>query len=102
MEGNKETTSQPKQPKQLSYEQLRDVAGQLQQQNMQLRKALNEVNYNNLFKRLDYLFKILEYAYMFNEEFVDKCVKEIETSMTIPDSEESPKDNEDDKNNPEE
>lgn len=39
----------PEQPKQLSYEELRNIAGQLQQQNMQLRRALNDLNYKNMF-----------------------------------------------------
>lgn len=88
MEGNKETTQAPEQPKQLSYEQLRNVAGQLQQQNQQLRRALAESNYSNMFKRLDYLFKVLEQAHMFNEEFVQKCSAEIESSITLPETEE--------------
>lgn len=88
MEENKETTQATEQPKQLSYEQLRNVAGQLQQQNMQLRKALAESNYSNMFKRLDYLFKVLEQAHMFSDEFVQKCSAEIESSITLPEAEE--------------
>lgn len=90
MEENKETTQAPEQPKQLSYEQLRNVAGQLQQQNMQLRKALQDANFSNMFKRLDYLFKVMEYPYMFSDEFVQKCAAEIESSITIPEPEEMP------------
>ena len=74
----------PEQPKQLSYEELRNIAGQLQQQNMQLRRALNDLNYKNMFERLNYLFKVLEFSHMFSDEFVGKCVTEIESLMTIP------------------
>ena len=57
MEEKKETPVE-NQPKQLSYEDLKNIAGQLQQQNMQMRKALSELNYENMFKRLDYLFEV--------------------------------------------
>ena len=74
----------PEQPKQLSYEELRNIAGQLQQRNMQLRRALNDLNYKNMFERLNYLFKVMEFSHMFSDEFVGKCVTEIESLMTIP------------------
>lgn len=90
MEENKETTQAPEQPRQLSYEQLKNVAGQLQQQNMQLRKALQDANFSNMFKRLDYLFKVMECPHMFGDEFVQKCAAEIESSITIPEPEEMP------------
>lgn len=80
----------PEQPKQLSYEELRNIAGQLQQQNMQLRRVLNDLNYKNMFERLNYLFKVMEFSHMFNDEFVGKCVTEIESLMTLP--EDTPED----------
>lgn len=83
MEEKKETQA-PEQPKQLSYEDLRNIAGQLQQQNLQLRRALDESNYSNMFKRLDYMFKVLEFAHMFNDKFVSKCASEIESLITVP------------------
>lgn len=83
MEETKETQAS-KQPKQLSYEDLRNIAGQLQQQNVQLRMALDENNYSNMFKRLDYLFKVLEFAHMFDDKFVSKCASEIESLITVP------------------
>lgn len=80
----------PEQPKQLSYEELRNIAGQLQQQNMQLRRALNDLNYKNMFERLNYLFKVMEFSHMFSDEFVGKCVTEIESLITLP--EDTPED----------
>lgn len=74
----------PEQSKQLNYEELKNIAGQLQQQNMQLRRALNDLNYKNVFERLNYLFKVMEFSHMFSDEFVGKCVVEIESLMTIP------------------
>lgn len=94
MEENKETTQASEQPKQLSYEQLRNVAGQLQQQNFQLRKALQDANFSNMFRRLDYLFKVMEYPHMFSDEFVQRCALEIESSITIPEPEEKPEETE--------
>lgn len=73
-----------KKTKELSYEELKNVAGQLQQQNMQLRQALQRANYENLFRRLDYLFKVVENSAVFSEEFVVSCVEEIEDSIKVP------------------
>ena len=83
MEEKKETPVE-NQPKQLSYEDLKNIAGQLQQQNMQMRKALSELNYENMFKRLDYLFEVIKVPHMFNDEFVSKCAEEIQSMLTIP------------------
>lgn len=83
MEEKKETPVE-NQPKQLSYEDLKNIAGQLQQQNMQMRKALSELNYENMFKRLDYLFEVVKVPHMFNDEFVGKCAEEIQNMLTIP------------------
>lgn len=82
MEEKKETPVE-NQPKQLSYEDLKNIAGQLQQQNMQMRKALSELNYENMFKRLDYLFEVIKVPHMFNDEFVGKCAEEIQSMLTI-------------------
>lgn len=83
MEEKKETPIE-NQPKQLSYEDLKNIAGQLQQQNMQMRKALSELNYENMFKRLDYLFEVVKVPHMFSDEFVSKCTEEIQNMLTIP------------------
>ena len=83
MEEKKETPVE-NQPKQLSYEDLKNIAGQLQQQNMQMRKALSELNYENMFKRLDYLFEVVKVPHMFSDEFLSKCTEEIQNMLTIP------------------
>ena len=46
--------------KELSYDELKNVAGQLSQQNQQLNMMLQQANMTNMFKRMDYLFKVLE------------------------------------------
>lgn len=77
------------QPKKMSYEQLEQVAHQLSEQARQLYDQLQKSNMNNMFKRLDYLFKVLENEKVFKQylkqDFVDKCVNEIEDIMVIPD-----------------
>lgn len=75
----------------MSYEQLEDVAHQLSEQVRQLYAKLQESNLGNMFKRLDYLFKVIENAHAFNAEFISKCASEIESLMTLPDPEDEPK-----------
>ena len=92
MEENKETKMEPTteaaRPEKMSYEQLENIAHQLSDQAKQLYAKLQEANMVNMFKRLDYLFKVVENAHAFNEEFVAKCVAEIEDLMTVPEAEE--------------
>lgn len=70
----------------MSYEELENVAAQLSQQSQQLYARLQQAEMSNMFKRLDFLFKVVENAHAFSEEFVANCVKEIEDIMTIPDA----------------
>ena len=73
-------------PKQkLTYEQHNDVCNQLFQQNQELRKSLQEMNAVNVFKRLDYLFKVVELASTFKDsDFINSCMDEIKEALTIP------------------
>ena len=68
--------------KELSYDELKNVAGQLSQQNQQLNMMLQQANMTNMFKRMDYLFKILELKDCFDTEFVITCSDEIKELMT--------------------
>lgn len=88
-------------PKKLSYEQLENACQQLSVQNQELVKqrnqlvnALNQANLGNLYKKLDYLFKVIEDnkdCIYLSEEFKINCGKEIETLMAAPeDSQETP------------
>ena len=96
MEENKETKMEPTteaaRPEKMSYEQLENIAHQLSNQAKQLYAKLQEANMVNMFKRLDYLFKVVENAHAFNEGFVAKCVAEIEDLMTVPETEEETED----------
>jgi hypothetical protein len=72
-----------KQVGKMSYEQLENIAHQLSIQNQDLHKRLNEANLINVFKRLDYLFKVVENSDKFNTDFVNLCINEIEGLLTI-------------------
>ena len=71
-------------PEKLSYEQLENVAHQLSEQAKQLYMKLQATNMSNMFKRLDYLFKVVENGHMFKQDFLEKCIAEIEEIMTVP------------------
>ena len=68
----------------LSYEQLEEVARQMEGQLRQVYAKLQDANMSNLFKRLDFLFKVLETEHMFPLAFVQKCADEIKSILTIP------------------
>lgn len=67
----------------LSYEQLEEVARQMESQLRQVYAKLQDSNMNNLFKRLDFLFKVLETEHMFPLAFVQTCADEIKSILTI-------------------
>lgn len=79
---NKEVPEQKK----LSYEELENYLHQLSEQSRVLMQRLQEANMTNMFKRLDYLFKILELenVELFPEDFVQECIDEIISSIRIP------------------
>jgi len=73
-----------KEKKELSHEELKNVAGQLQQQNKFLIEQLQKQQGESFYKRLDYLYKTLEFRGVFPEEFIGKCIDEIVSTITIP------------------
>lgn len=83
--------------KKLSYEELENVchqlsaqAQQLNVQNQQLRKMIEDANLTNLYKRLDYLFAVIDKdnAYL-SHNFKVQCAVEIENLMATPEQEEN-------------
>lgn len=82
-------TKETERPEKMSYEQLENIAHQLSEQTKQLYMKLQAANMSNMFKRLDYLFKVVENDHMFKQDFLDKCVKEIEDIMTVPEEPEN-------------
>ena len=85
-----EMKPQMQRPEKMSYEQLEGIAHQLSEQNRQLFAKLQELNMTNMFKRLDYLFKVIENGHMFEQNFLEKCTAEVESLMTVPEQEEKP------------
>ena len=67
----------------LTYDELNNACQQLFQQNQQLIKQLRETDMVNMFRRLDYLFKVVENRDSFSPQFVSSCVGEIQEAMTI-------------------
>lgn len=78
------TTKETERPEKMSYEQLEQIAHQLSEQARQLYSQLQKSNMTNMFKRLDYLFKVVENGHMFKQDFLEKCITEIEEIMTVP------------------
>lgn len=89
MEENK--NQEVEQPKELSYEELKNVAAQLQHQNEQMRNAIMKLDYTNTFKRLDYLFKVIEFSIQFPDDFIANCINEIVDMMTVKEEEKEDK-----------
>ena len=75
----------------LTYEELNNVCHQLREQNNVLFQHLQEANLTNAFRRLDYLFAVLDKSDFFPEKFVEKCAHEIVEMLTIPEKPEEDK-----------
>lgn len=67
-----------------TYEQLENYVNQLASQNMALNKRVAELSEISMFKRIDYLFKVIENKDSFDESFVETCSNEIVDVMTPP------------------
>lgn len=83
--------------KKLTYEELEALVKKYSQElegykglNNQLYQQLMGANMANLYKRLDYLFKVVDTNYIcFDSEFVSKCAEEIMQIMTPPEEPET-------------
>ena len=75
-----------KEKKELTYDELKNVAGQLQQQNKFLIEQLQKNEYADLHKRIEYLFKVLEHKNAFantDNSFVDEVISELISILKI-------------------
>ena len=75
-----------KEKKELTYDELKNVAGQLQQQNKFLIEQLQKNEYADLHKRIEYLFKVLEHKNTFantDNDFVDEVISELISILKI-------------------
>lgn len=82
------------QEKKLSYEELQETASQLSAQNQQLVAKLKdlytkcqELNQNNMFVRLEWLWRVIDKRDYFDGTFVSKCMAEFKEIM-MPEPEE--------------
>lgn len=107
IEGNEK---QNQESKKLSYDELNKAASELSMQLQSLsrqmglerqkhQQELQECNMFNVFKRLEFLFKVIENAAMFPTTFVDNVVQEIIALITIPQKQEEGKEQLDSKDN---
>jgi len=55
---------------------------------------MQRMDMTNTFKRLDYLFQILDHKDMFEPEFIAECVSELTSAMKAEDEPEAPKEGE--------
>ena len=76
--------------KKMSYEELEATAKELFTTCSNLQNQLKELNMFNAFKRLEYLFKVVEHVELFGD-FGKKCVEEVKEIMTLPVEDENPK-----------
>lgn len=73
-----------KEQKKLSYEELENVAVQLQRRCVELERRLRDFSTASF--RLEYLFKVIENKDNFSSDFIGDCVKEVEDILTIKDT----------------
>ena len=81
----------------LSYEELENVCHQLSEQSRNLYGKLQEANMSNLFRRLDYLFAVIQNSDKFPSEFTSRCTQEVMAIMTIQDEKVTPEGTEESK-----
>lgn len=96
MEENKTIKMNPEENKgkKPTVEELTNALNRMHQENQYLRneieksyKLINQLNIENGFKRLDCLFKSLEYAHYFDDEYINNVIEEIKNMIVIKDEE---------------
>lgn len=70
--------------KEKSYEELEAENMQIKQQAEAMYRQMQQMNMQNVFKRLDYLFAVVKERNAFPKEFVEKSTNEIVNLLTIP------------------
>jgi predicted RNA-binding protein with EMAP domain len=82
-----------------SKEELKEMVNKLLNENRWLKNQLQQAQeFANTISRLDYLFKVVEFAnregkFNFNPDFVEACFMEIEKVMTPPEEKQETEDN---------
>lgn len=96
---NEVKTAPTQERRQLDYQELENVAQQLSVQVQQLNKKnnqlvemINQANLENLFKRLEWLWRIITTDNnLITSEFKNKCAEEFMALMETPKETETPK-----------
>jgi len=76
-----------------TYEQLYAECERLFGENEYLKGQLQRVNYSNMYRRMDYLFQVLQFENVFKDpDFVGCCAEELKNILTLePEQEGKPK-----------
>ena len=94
MEKKTSTVVQKKEEKKYTESEFNAACGQLYQK---LMKEIQMRDMTNMFKRMDYLFKVIENKGCFGSGFVEECVQEIEIALTPVEQEKDIADNSEEK-----
>lgn len=74
----------PKSLDQLSYEDLKKVAGQAIEQANSLMQRVKQQEFSEAVARLQFLFKVLEFPNAFEDKFVKECASDIKSMLALP------------------
>lgn len=74
---------------QLSYEDLKKVAGQAIEQANSLMNRLKQQEFSEAVARLQFLFKVIEFPNAFDDKFVKECAQDIKSMLVLPNKEEA-------------
>lgn len=75
-----------------TYEEVVAENNQIKQQAEAMYRQMQQMNMQNIFKRLEFLFKVIENRSAFPEEFKNKCILEVVNLLTIPEEQKEVKD----------
>ena len=87
---NEEPEVKEQKPQKYSYEQLAELCARLSSENKKMYAYISGVDRESYFKRLDYLFKIVENYAAFDEEIVSKAISEIKEMLFEKDKSQEP------------
>lgn len=68
--------------------QMQAACNQIYQE---MSRKLQQANMGMMLKRLDYLFKVMEFKECFDSGFVISCTEEIKAALTVPEQQEGDK-----------
>lgn len=78
------STSEVMPKREKTYEELVTENNQIKQQAEAMYRQMQQMNMQNIFKRLDYLFEVVKERTAFPKDFVDRSTNEIVSLLTIP------------------